>query len=175
MSEIAERYRRVAATFTERVRNVPADGWDAPSPCPDWTARDVPLHLAGWMPSYLKLDVEVPDDPAGAWEAVDAAVQAALDDPERAKAPFASPMADTFEGIVDAIATTDVLVHTWDLARATGQDDTLDAEAARLAFERMEPMDASMTRGEGGFGARVPVPDDADDQTKLLGFTGRQP
>jgi uncharacterized protein (TIGR03086 family) len=174
MSEIADRYRRVAAGFTERVRNVPEDRWDAQAPCEEWKARDVPLHLASWMPDFFKLDVEVPEDPAGAWEAVNTAVQAALDDPERAKAPFDSPMADTFEGIVDAIGVTDVLIHTWDLARATGQDETIDAEVAERVFRKLEPMD-SMMRGKGNFGPRIDVAGDADAQTRLLAFTGRQP
>ena len=177
MSDIADRYRTAAAGFTERVRNVPPDGWDAPSPCPEWKARDVVGHLTEWMPQYFKIDVDAPpvaDDPVATWEAVDTAIQAALDDPERAKTPFDSPMGNTLEELVDRIGTTDVLIHTWDLARATGQDDRLDAGLVHRAFKGMEPMDAMM-RGNGVFGDRVPVPDDADEQAKLIAFTGRTP
>lgn len=54
MSEISDRYRNVAARFTETARSVPADAWDTPAPCEGWVARDVVRHLVEWVP--------VPDD-----------------------------------------------------------------------------------------------------------------
>jgi uncharacterized protein (TIGR03086 family) len=65
-------------------------------------------------------------------------------------------------------------VHTWDVARATGLDETLDADEVHRMFSAMEPLD-EVLRASGHFGPRVPVPDDADEQTKLIAFTGRQP
>lgn len=53
MDEITERYERITATFTERVRGVGADAWDNPSPCEGWTARDVIGHLTGWIPDFF--------------------------------------------------------------------------------------------------------------------------
>jgi hypothetical protein len=38
----------------------------------------------------------------------------------------------------------------------------------------MEPLD-EVLRQSGQYGARVTVPDDADEQTRLIAFTGRQP
>jgi hypothetical protein len=64
-------------------------------------------------------------------------------------------------------------VHTWDLARATDQDETLDADEVKAIYEMMLPAD-EMIRGEH-FGRKMPVPDDADEQTKLLAFVGRTP
>ena len=80
----------------------------------------------------------------------------------------------SFEQNIDMICTPDVLVHTWDLARATGLDETLDAEEVHRFVEGMEPHDAAMRASEH-YGARVPVPDDADEQTRLIAFVGRQP
>ena len=65
-------------------------------------------------------------------------------------------------------------MHTWDLARATGQDETLDAETCAAMLAGMEPMD-EVLRASGQYGPRVEVPDDADPQTKLIGFIGRDP
>lgn len=45
MSEIADRYARLADAFTDRIRSTPGDLWDAPSPCEGWTARDVVAHV----------------------------------------------------------------------------------------------------------------------------------
>ena len=183
MSEIAERYRKVAAGFSRRVEGVAPDGWDVPAPCEGWMARDVVGHLVGWVPSFFfeqwGLDwtpgPPATEDPVAAWRAIDLNLQAALDDPVMAATEADTRMGRvSFESRVDMICTPDLLVHTWDLARATGQDETLDPDEALRMFTNMEPMD-EMIRGSGQFGPRVAVPDDADPQTKLIAFTGRDP
>ena len=68
----------------------------------------------------------------------------------------------------------DVLIHTWDIARATGVDETLDADEVHRMLVGIEPYD-EMLRSSGQYGPRVAVPDDADEQTRLLAFIGRQP
>ena len=65
-------------------------------------------------------------------------------------------------------------MHTWDLARATGQDDRLDPGFCAQLLAGMEHMEA-VIRSSGQYGARVEVPGDADPQTRLLGFIGRDP
>jgi uncharacterized protein (TIGR03086 family) len=184
VSEISERYRRVAAQFTERVEAVPAGAWDNPAPCEGWVARDVVRHLVEWLPAFFfgTWDIELPagpsvdDDPAGAWKAIDTTIQAALDDPAVAGLERETRMgpSSVFDQTLDMICTPDVLVHTWDLARATGLDETLDAEEVHRFVSAMEPLD-DMLRQSGQYGPRVPVPDDADEQTRLIAFVGRQP
>jgi uncharacterized protein (TIGR03086 family) len=78
------------------------------------------------------------------------------------------------EQAIDMIYTSDVFLHRWDLARATGQDETLDPDKCAAMFEGMLPMD-EVLRQSGQYGPRVDVPDDADVQTKLLAFIGRTP
>lgn len=75
---------------------------------------------------------------------------------------------------IDQFYTSDVFMHTWDLARATGQDDQLDQDECARLLAGMEPIEELM-RASGQFGPRVPVPDSADAQTRLLGFIGRDP
>jgi uncharacterized protein (TIGR03086 family) len=65
-------------------------------------------------------------------------------------------------------------MHTWDLARATGQDEHLDADRCAAVLEGMLPMD-EVLRGSGQFGPRVEVAADADVQARLLAFIGRTP
>jgi uncharacterized protein (TIGR03086 family) len=182
-TEISDRYRRIAEQFTRRVRAVPADAWENPSPCEGWLARDVVGHLVDWLPEFFfdRWDLTLPDgptvkeDPLAAWLALDATIQTALDDPAVADRVVATRMGEmSFARQFDMIATTDVLFHTWDLARATGQDETLDPDEVHRFVESMEGID-EMLRTSGQFGARVPVPDDADEQTRLIGFLGRQP
>jgi uncharacterized protein (TIGR03086 family) len=184
MSDVADRYRRVAAGFTERVNAVPDDAWDNPAPCEGWVARDVVGHMVEWMPSLLATGAgirlpggpSVEEDPAAAWIEMSDAIQAVLDDPSVSAQPFSHEQAGEHR-VDDAIGmfiVGDILVHTWDLARATGLDERLDADEMTAMYEGMEPLDA-MLRASGQYGPRVLVPDTADVQTKLIAFSGRQP
>ena len=183
MNPIAERYRSVAAQFTQRVRAVPDGAWESPSPCEGWTARDVVGHLVEWLSAYVfpTWDIvavpgpAVTHDPVGAWEALDRTIQSALDDPEVAARERDTRMGHRrFDETIDQICTPDVLVHTWDLARATGLDETLDPGEVHRFVEGMEPYD-EMLRTSGHYGPRVAVADDADEQSRLLAFLGRRP
>jgi uncharacterized protein (TIGR03086 family) len=182
MSDIAERYERITSHFTDRVRAVPADAWDNPSPCEGWTARDVVGHLTEWIPGFFGSQgitfpavPSVKDDPVGAWETVQRTISGLLADPDVATRPIETPfMAQSFAETVDMIVTGDVFTHTWDLARATGQDDTLDADQLQRMIAGMGSMPEEMLRADGMFGPRIDVPDDADDQTRFLGFVGRR-
>ncbi len=53
MSEIAQRWRTVADGFGARVDAVPDGGWERPTPCEGWVARDVVAHLVEWIPPAL--------------------------------------------------------------------------------------------------------------------------
>lgn len=183
MSEISERYRNVADQFTARVVAVPADAWENPAPCEGWVARDIVGHLTSWLPAFFfetwaTDHPPIPaaaDDPVGAWAALDGAIQSALDDVAIASSQRETPMGTTtFEQAVDMICTPDVLVHTWDLARATGLDESLDPAEVHRFVEGMEPMD-DMLRGSGHYGPRIAVASDANEQTRLIAFLGRQP
>jgi uncharacterized protein (TIGR03086 family) len=183
MSEISERYRRIAGQFTERANAVPAGAWDKPAPCEGWVARDVVRHMVEWVPAFFASNagVEFPkvpsvdDDPVAAWTVLSDAIQAALDDPEVARREFeVRGERHTVEDAFVTFCIGDVLVHTWDLARATGADEALDADEVHRLLERTEPIADTLSES-GHFGERVAVPDDADEQTRLLALTGRDP
>lgn len=184
MSEIADRYRRAAGRFSARAHEVPEDAWERPAPCDGWVARDVVGHLVEWIPAFLDASggpslprgPSVDDDPAGAFDTMSDGIQALLDDPEACATIIHHPRAGTHR-LDDAIATFflgDVVLHTWDLARATGLDETLDADFVHDMLVGMEPLD-EVLRTSGQYGPKVDVPPDADEQTRLIAFTGRQP
>ncbi|HLJ08882.1 MAG TPA: TIGR03086 family metal-binding protein [Acidimicrobiia bacterium] len=181
MSDVLDRYRMLADDFGARVNAVPGDAWDNPSPCTEWTARDIVAHLTNnaRRVSALANGEEAPppvaaDDPVAAWAESRAMIEAVLADPDRSGASLPGPMGPMpAETLIGRFMCTDILVHTWDLARATGLDETINAEAAEAAYEGLRPMDA-MIRRPGFFGPKVDCPDDADAQTRLLTFLGRQ-
>ena len=116
----------------------------------------VPVVPVGGAGVELPRGPRVDEDPVAAWVVHCDAVQAVLDE------------------AIDRFYTADVSMHTWDLARATGQDDRLDPDfCAQLLAGMVEVEDAM--RASGQYGKPVAVPDDADTQSRLLGFIGRDP
>ncbi|HVE94958.1 MAG TPA: TIGR03086 family metal-binding protein [Acidimicrobiales bacterium] len=184
MTARAEEHRRVSAAFAATVEGVAPNAWNAPAPPEGWVARDVLRHLVEWFPAFLRgaTGITLPngpsvdDDPVGAWRTQSSAVQALLDDPETAEQEHDLPHLGrmSLEQAIDMIYTSDVFLHRWDLARATGQDETMDPVKCAQMFEGMLPMD-EVLRQSGHYGPRVQVPDDADAQTRLLAFIGRTP
>jgi uncharacterized protein (TIGR03086 family) len=182
--DAAAEHRRVAGTFTERVRGVAPDDWDNPAPPEGWVARDVVRHLVEWFPGFLRagtgIDLphgpSVDEDPQAAWTTHSDAVQALLDDPATPGRVLENPHIGSvpLDQAIDQFYTADVFLHTWDLARATGQDERLDPEKCAVMLAGMLPMD-DVLRQSGQYGPRVEVPEDADVQTRLLAFIGRRP
>ncbi|MFP5319015.1 MAG: TIGR03086 family metal-binding protein [Acidimicrobiia bacterium] len=181
MSQIADRHRRLAAGFTARVEAVPPDRWESPSPCPGWTARNLVEHVAGNCGTFLGMvGKELPpgpdpaDDPLGAWTSARDALQAALDDPAVATLEYEGAFGrSTLERAVDGFQSLDLIVHGWDLARATGGDERIDPGDVHHLFERVKPLDEVM-RQPGAIGAKLEAPEGADEQTQLLAFLGRR-
>jgi hypothetical protein len=109
-----------------------------------------------------------------------------LDDPVLALTEADTPMGPlATENNIDQVISDDLVLHGWDLARATGQDETMDpidvellwASTSAISPELMEKFRTPGAFGEGieVFGPEVKVPADASLQDRLLGMIGRQP
>ena len=180
----AEDHRAVAGHFASILASADPGSWDAPAPVEGWTARTVVGHLVEWLPDLLEGGAGIvlapgpsaAEDPVAAWTHHAAQVQALLDDPSTPE----KVLSNQYIGEVpldEAIArfyTSDVFLHTWDLARATGQPAGLDEARCAETLAGMLPMDEAL-RSSGHYGPRVEVPVDADPQTQLLAFIGRRP
>jgi uncharacterized protein (TIGR03086 family) len=179
-NEVVERTTRLVRSFDERVRAAPADSWSNPAPCEGWTARDVVTHvgnnlfgiqagLTGSEPRQISAD----EDLVSAWDDARDGFLGALSSADLTTTlpgPFGSMPA---EQLIGQLIATDVLVHTWDLARAVGGDERLDAAAVSGAYSGLKPMD-EMLRRPGVFGPKIEPPADADEQTQFLCFLGRR-
>jgi uncharacterized protein (TIGR03086 family) len=172
----------LAGAFADKIAAVPDNAWANPSPCEGWAARDVVNHVIatqGMFLGFVDRELgEIPsadDDPVAAWRAASAVVQAELDDPERAAVEFQGLTGtSTFEAAVNRFLCFDLVVHAWDLSRAAGLDDRMEAaDVARVQQQAEEFGDAM--RAPQAFGPEVEPPAGADDQQKLLAFLGRTP
>jgi uncharacterized protein (TIGR03086 family) len=181
MSEAIDRYQMVAAGFDRVVKEVPADGWLAQSPCEGWTARDVVAHvvrnhrsMAATATGTEAIEMGEGDDPVAAWSDAYDTMRRLTKEPEAMAALVNGPGGQVpLEQALGSLVSMDTHVHSWDLAHAIGRDERLDAEMIRFTRAMLEPM-GDMIRRPGVFGAEVEAPDGADEQTRLLCFLGRR-
>ena len=182
MTDISDRYRRLSTEFTRRIDAVPDGRWDSPSPCEDWNARQVLQHVIDShvnMPKYggvvVTLTKSVDDDPQAAWVEARETMQELLEDPARAGAEYDGLFGRTsVQQTVDGFLGFDLLVHGWDIARATGQDESLPPDEVHRVYAEASKLAGNLRRG-GVCGPEVPVPADASEQDRLLGLLGRTP
>jgi uncharacterized protein (TIGR03086 family) len=191
MSEIEDRYRAHASAFQQKVAATAPSSWENPSPCSDWTARDVVGHIVIMHDAMLRplgrtlsRAPSVEEDPLGAFTAARADVEAVLADPDLSGTPIDTPGGSmTAAQHIDGVISDDMVLHGWDLARATGQDDSIDPvdlERLWLSNNAIPPEMLEKLRTPGAFGPgvvvfgpEVPAPADAPLQNRLLGMIGR--
>lgn len=181
MEDVAARYRRLATRMTELIAAVPEDAWSRPSPCEGWTARDLVGHLIDVHGRFEALvgrklvdHPPVEEDPLGAWEAVRDQMQQDLDDPARRDQEYDGRLGrSTFGKSVDGFVGFDLVVHGWDLARATGQDDTIDPADVRWVTAMVERMGDVMRENKVISDPVEPAPD-ASEQERMLAALGRR-
>jgi uncharacterized protein (TIGR03086 family) len=180
-------YTTVLDGFERVLREVPADGWEGASPCEGWAARDVAGHVIGGVhmlgmlatgttpPAERPSDREMAgDDPVASWRAARAATTAALT-PEALERVVPGPVGDLpLMILIEQFMTGEMLVHTWDLARAAGVDVELDPALVEDTFARWEPIDSAGMRSPGVFGPALPAPEGASRQDQLMAFLGRR-
>lgn len=186
MTDIAELHARALEATGRIVGGVAADRWHAATPCPDWDARALVGHLVAgnlWAAELAaggtiedvgsRLDGDLLDsDPAAAYTESATAAAAAFRAPGALDAPCAVSYGPVPGSVYAGHRFLDVLVHGWDLAMATGQDYTLDADLMEACRQVIEPQ-LEAFRNAGALGQEVAVPADAGTQTRFLALLGR--
>lgn len=180
----------VATALAHLAEGVTDASLGEPTPCPKYAVRELLAHVIGLSAAFR--DAARKD--LGPSTAVDpGAVEWVLADDWRAELPrlldelvtaWRAPGAwdgDTRAGGITfpaaaagRVALNELLVHGWDLARATGQDYTPDEAGLRVSYGLMAPAADDGGR-DGMFGPVVPVPDDAPLLDRVIGLSGRRP
>jgi uncharacterized protein (TIGR03086 family) len=182
--EIANLHLAVCERFSDTV-NLGDGKWNRPTPCQNWDARAVVEHVIGFHDTLLLrplgLTPDRPrDDPRPRWElTVDRLGEAFARDGlfgRLIRVPALGTNSATQLDATDLVPrlTQDVLVHTWDLARAVEADDRLDPGWCAMFLRRL-PADRNALVRSGMFAAPINVDDDADVQSTLLAALGRDP
>jgi len=119
-------------------------------------------------------DIDVTgDDLVQVWKTVRHAADRSLSEPGAFDAMVKLPFGEMSAKDGFAFPLGDLLIHTWDLARAIGANDRLLAEACSVTYANLQPIDA-LIRAPGFFGSKVEPAADADAQDTLLAFVGRK-
>ncbi len=176
--EVIDRLTQLVNGFDARVQAAPADSWSNAAPCDGWTATDVVDHICrnlnGMAATLTGGDAAEFDaaDPVASWNgARDRMLAAATSGDLSTKVP--GPMGPMpAEQMIGRFMCMDLLVHTWDLARAVGGDETLPADVVAASYSGLKPMDA-MIRQPGIFGPKIESAPSDDLQTEFLKFLGR--
>jgi uncharacterized protein (TIGR03086 family) len=168
-------WQQAADNFDRHLHTIGDDQWDAPTGCGDWTVRDLVDHTVHWQ-AVVGGVVGADTSPGDEWPVVRAAIIEALKDPSNLEGNAPQEvMGGMPKHQILGIGTGDVLLHSWDLARALGADDTLPPAAVQAVYMGMQRLPEAMLRSPKMFGPAIDVGDDASEQDRLLGFTGRQP
>ena len=191
---------RAIATGGTVIAGVGPDQFTAPTPCPEMDVRAMLSHLVGVLDRiaalgngedpFAVIDTHAPDDDwSAAWAKSGTDAADAWRDDAALERPMALPWIQGSGADVLTSYFSELTVHTWDLAAATGQhphwDDTvvtaalearqiLPADNRRALFEEIS---AALGLDEVAipFAEAVPVPGDAPAIDRLVAWNGRDP
>lgn len=177
MADVVERLHTAAAGLTRAIEAAEeAAAWNADSPCEGWTAGDVADHIIGNYVSVagrLDSDVTKTGDRLRDWTTTRDSVLHAVEQDGALDREVDSPIGKIPLGRFLAVfMEVDTLIHTWDIARAVGADETLDEDLCRRTYGRFLPADEAV-RASGAFGPKLDYAEDDPIQVKMLRFFGR--
>jgi uncharacterized protein (TIGR03086 family) len=186
--DLIELYRRSLDEFGKRVHAVRPDQWGCPTPCKNWEVRSLVGHLVVeqlWVPPLVTDGLTVAEvgdrfagdplgaDPVAAWDAAAAASLAAFGAPGALRRTVHLSYGDRPAEEYAREMIFDLVVHAWDLARGIEGDDKIDPELVDAVYSGLDP-DVDLS-DSGLYDPPVPVPAEADEQTRLIALTGRRP
>ena len=176
MHPMISAWNEVAEAFGQRLDAMSADQAETRTPCDEWSCTELVDHTVQVQHGIgAQLGVTPTEgDAAASWHTFRQGMVDALSAEGGLETELETPFGARPASEAMGIPTMDLLVHTWDLSRTIGHDDTLPASAVAHALEQLKPMD-EMLRGRGVFADKVDVPEGASVQDQLIAFTGRQP
>lgn len=157
----------------------------APSPCAEWTVRNVADHLIGALEIFAGLaEGETTVDftalerqhteLTSAFDEASKRCMAAFNEPGILETELPFPGGSAPASLHAHIAVSESLIHGWDLATGAGLDYTPDPSVVTAIAEFQHQGDEAERRAEGMYGPAVAAPKHADEFGRLLAFLGRE-
>ena len=174
--DLLELYESASAWTLSKVAGA-QDKLDHPTPCDDWDVRTLLNHMLDTQRYFVasargeEASLPNPNPPALLGADPLAAFERARDETIRV---FGEPGVIEKTGPSLGIASSDQLLHGWDLAKATEQDTEMPAGLPEIAFDLVHGAFTEEQR-KGIFKPEIAVPADASVQDRFLAYTGRQP
>lgn len=186
--DLAQVHRIASESVVAKVQRIGDDQWELPTPNSEWNVRDLVQHLtsgASWVAPLLHGEslAEIGDryagdllgdDPKDAFRLASEAAVAACLEPgamQRTVDLSRGPTPAT-DYLMERIA--DLAMHTWDVARAIGADETLNPRVVEVGRQLLAEQ-GEKWREAGALGPAIPTEPDADDQTRFIAESGRNP
>ena len=175
---------RLATDFEQLITGVRPDQWGASTPCTEWTVRQLINHVARGnrlFASALRGESGPPaepsdilgEDPVAAYRAASADMVDALRQPGVMERAVTIPFGTVPAPVALHLRNTELLVHGWDLARATGQPTAFPEDLAEQELQFSRGAISQIPPGRTPFGPSQPVPEDAPAIDRLAGLLGR--
>ena len=168
------------------VEGVPDDSLDRPTPCRHYSVGDLLDHIGGFALAFTAAARKEPLEGGPSGDAANLApdwqvriprdllaLADAWDDADAWTGMTAAGGVDLPGDVAGVVALDELVIHGWDLARATGQPAGYDGPGLDAVHAMVRHFRASGV--EGLFGPLVPVPDDAPLFDRILGAAGRDP
>jgi uncharacterized protein (TIGR03086 family) len=175
-----------AQRMARLVAGVPEGALDRPTPCERYTVGDLLDHIGGFALAFRAAAVKQPLEGAASGDASNlaadwrtripsdlVALAEAWQDPEAWTGMTAAGGVDLPGEVAGVVALDELVIHGWDLAKATGQPAGYDGPELDAVYGMVAQFRSAGV--EGLFGPPVAVPDDAPLLDRILGLGGRNP
>jgi uncharacterized protein (TIGR03086 family) len=180
-------YVRAMRSTQRFVAGVRPDQWGDPTPCTEWTVRDVLNHITNenlWAAELFpgktiaevgnRLDGDLlGNNPRAAFDRSVEAARAEVEKPGAMEAATHLSFGDTPGAEYARQLFLDLLIHGWDIAKGAGQDAQLEPDLVAACIPVAEQLTAMVGDG-GAYGSKLKVDTSVDPQTRLLAILGRR-
>jgi uncharacterized protein (TIGR03086 family) len=175
--DLLDLYGRASEWTVDKVSGA-AKALDSGTPCDEWDVRALMNHMLETQRYFVSAAKGEDASPPSPTPPTDLLGGDPVADFERARSEtlrtFGEPGVIEKTGPSLGIAFGDMLLHGWDLAKATKQDTTMPDGLPEAAYQMIHGRFTDEQR-KGVFKPEVPVGADASAQDKLLAYTGRNP
>lgn len=176
-------YRRAADVAVEIVERVRPDQLGDPTPCTEWSVRELINHVVSGNLFFIHLATGSPppargidhlgDDPVAAFRDSVRAVSAAFEADGFLERVVQAPFGEASGSMLIHMRRNELTVHGWDVAKATGQSTDLDREVVAACHASYTASLRLKNRDGTPFGVEQPTPPGATDADRLAAFLGR--